>query len=267
MSLRLWLLRALYAMPRIRGRDRLISYISDGLVMKPFRLSDGLSLLLEPAEYVQLEIIINGANEPRTLQLIRKLVQPGDCVIDVGAHIGHHALHAARAARSNGCVYAIDPQPYNADRISRNATINCLDNVVTICAAAGDTDGFVQLPMQSERDRSRLSLRGKGPNDLTLSVEVPIRRLDSLIQSHNMPAPKLIKIDVEGFELEVLRGLGSRIDSCQNIILELLDGTDGDLKQRIVELLQMSGFQLRQIDGAPWKSGEKLIESNLWAAR
>jgi hypothetical protein len=68
-------------------------------------------MYLDPFEYVQLEILIRGAAEPQTLALIRNIVGRGACVIDVGAHIGHHVLEAAAATGSDGRVFAFDPQP------------------------------------------------------------------------------------------------------------------------------------------------------------
>jgi FkbM family methyltransferase len=122
-------------------------------------------MYLEPLEYVQLEILLRGAAEPLTLGLVRSIVEHGSCVIDVGAHVGHHTLEAAIAAGRDGRVFGFDPQPYNADRIGRHAVLNNLENIVTVCAAVGDKDGFVMLPMQSERDRARLSLHEAGPNN------------------------------------------------------------------------------------------------------
>ncbi len=267
MVLRHELLRALYKAPRFRGRDRLIGLVSKSFVEKPTRLRDGLTMLLDPSEWVQQDILVHGATEPGTLRLIAKLVAPGDAVIDVGAHVGHHALVAAKAAGPAGKVIAIDPQPYNADRVARNAQLNGMANVLTIIAAAGDKPGFIKLPIQSDRDRARLSLLEAGPGDTGALVEVPLRRIDEIIESAGLPAVKLIKIDVEGFELEVLLGLAATAAKCANIILEVLDTSMSDRNGKIARFLTDAGFALRTIEGAAWKPGEPLPEQNLWAAR
>jgi FkbM family methyltransferase len=234
---------------------------------RPVRLPDGLLMDLDPSEWIQLEILTRGAAEPVTLQLTRKLVAEGDVVIDVGAHVGHHTLVAARAAGATGSVHAFDPQPYNADRIARNVEHNGLGNVVVVCAAVGAENVFIRIPIQSQRDRARLSLLAPGPNDLNTFVEVPLRRLDSYIDEHRLMAPKLVKIDVEGYELAVLRGLGERLKDCRNVILEVLDDADPERTREAVDLLTANGFSLRDCHGQPWKHGAPLVECNVWAVR
>lgn len=186
MPFRLNIIRKLYALPYFRGRDRLISALTRTFENRPLQLSSGLQMLLDPVEYLQLDIAVRGCAEPMTLNLVTKIVGPGGCVIDVGAHIGQHALEAARASGSKGKVFAFDPQPYNADRIGRHAVINGMANITSVCAAVGDKNGYIGLPMQSEQDRARLSLDEPGPSNLNALVEVPLRRLDTFISDHGI---------------------------------------------------------------------------------
>jgi FkbM family methyltransferase len=224
-------------------------------------------MYLDPAEWAQQEILIYGATEPLTLALIRKLATPAACVVDVGAHVGHHALEAARAVGPTGRVLAFDPQPYNADKIGRHAILNDLTNILTLCAAVGDRDDFVRLPMQSYRDRARLSLHEAGPSNENAFVDVPLRRLDTVLDAESINYVSLLKIDVEGYELEVLLGLGTRINDCGSIILELLETTDADRNRAVVDLLLGNGYTLKDVTGKVWKWGAMLPERNLWAQK
>jgi FkbM family methyltransferase len=258
--------KVLYALPYFRGRDRLISMIAESFVAKPTSLPEGIVMLLDASEWLQLEIVARGAPEPATLDLIRRLVRAGDTVIDVGAHVGYHALVAAQAATSTGRVYAIDAQPYNVDRIARNAAINGFSHLTAVSAAIGRDAGFVRLPLQMERDRARLSLHERGPGDLGVDIEVPLRRLDEFLSSNGIASAKLVKIDVEGYELEVLLGLDDKLRSCQNLVVEVLQESDRARVDRIVRLLHDAGFTLRTINGSKWSPGMALCESNLWAS-
>jgi FkbM family methyltransferase len=78
-------------------------------------------------------------------------------------------------------------------------------------AAAGPVPGFVELPQQATTDKSRLSLAMEMPDALSLKFTVPLVTIADLMDQHKIESVALIKIDVEGFELSVLRGLRDRI--------------------------------------------------------
>lgn len=121
-----------------------------------------------------------------------KLVRPGERVLEVGANIGYTMLLLSRAAGAHGHVTCLEPVPENLHELRLNVEANDLRNVSVLAIAAGDFDG---------RIRMKGGLNGRverAGGDL----EVEIRRIDSL----EGPAPDLIKVDVEGFELSVLRG-------------------------------------------------------------
>lgn len=65
----------------------------------------------------------------------------------------------------------------------------------------------------------------------------------------------------------MLRGLGDKIDSCSNIVLEILDATSEERNQAVVDHLAAAGFVLKDVRGDPWKLGMALVESNVWACR
>lgn len=265
MVVRIALLRFLYSLPRFKGRDRLGGLITRSFAEKPHVVGPGCRMYLDPTEYLQLELLISGSSEPLTLNLISRLASQGKTVVDVGAHVGAHSLCAAQTVGQTGRVYAIDPQPYNVDRVCRNAEASGLANVVAVCAAVGAHDGFIKLKLQNTSDRARLSLRLHNPNDLSVEFEVPIRRLDSIFSANAIDAVDLLKIDVEGYELEVLKGLGNRLLKCANIILEVLDGDTQEEQSLVSNFLKKAGFQLKTVEGVSWNPGEPLPERNLWA--
>ena len=203
--------------------------------------------------------------EPATLKLFERLLSPGDIVFDIGAHVGHHTLAASRMIGETGKVYAFDPQPYNVDRICRNAELNRLRNIVAVCAAAGERDGFLRLPFQSPRDRSRLSLAQDGPNDLPIFFEAPIRRLDTFMSENDVGVSKLMKIDVEGYEFKVIRGVGDRLTAFANIVFEVLEDSNIEDTICLIEWLTEAGFSLHDVEGNLWKPGKPLLERNVWA--
>ena len=249
------------------GRGRLIGLLAKSFAAPRVATADGFLMELDCAEWLQLEILAKGSAEPLTLALLTQLLREGDTYIDVGAHVGHHSLVAARACGNTGRVIAIDPQPYNADRIARNAECNGLSNIATVCAAVGNRDQFVKLHLQNETDRARLSFSLPNPNDLNCVIEVPMRRLDTLLTAYDTARVKLLKVDVEGFELEVLEGLGGCIGDCENVIFELLEATEAYKARALIEYMLTNGFQLSDITGNPWELGQPLPEANVWASK
>ena len=93
-----------------------------------------------------------------------------------------------------------------------------------------------------------------------------VRRLDGLMRENDVLHAKLLKIDAEGHELNVLKGTGDSIELVDNIIVEMWDPVREEY-QDLVQLLCQQGFELRKVDGSPWSAGNDLPEMNLWACR
>lgn len=252
--------------PKYRGRHRLDNALR-GFLRPPVDRVAGFRMELDPLEWNQIDLLSGNLPEARTLKLFQQLLKPGDVCVDVGAHVGLHALVAAQAVGPKGRVLAVDPQAYNADRILTNAELNGLSNILVIVAAAGEADGFVVLKNQKRNDKTRLTLAGDGVSDVATRFEVPILKLDTLAARHKLSRVSVLKIDVEGYERQVLGGAGGFLDITDNVIFESLPGTDPDAAAAIADLLIAKGFELRQIDGSPWAPGQPAIEYNVWAAK
>ena len=261
-DMRTMLLKALARAPRFKGRDRLSSRVSESFAPRPITIEGGLRMILDPYEWIQQAIIIHGYTEPATTKLIQRLLSAGDVFVDVGAHVGHHALVGAKAVGSGGTVVAIDPQPYNAERIGQNALLNNMSQIEVIPAAISDYDGFARFPFQLGRDRARFAIGGS-PNDTSVTFECAVRRLDTVLESRGIQRVRLLKIDVEGFESQVLAGLGARLEVCEHVIFEQLPQDGGSAAQ----LLRDSGFEMMTVQGDPYSTSGLLPEGNIWARR
>lgn len=261
------ILRFLDKVPYFKGRDYLIGKLAKSFCEAPVKLQSGVSMYLDLSEWVQLDIYIKGSTEPITSNRIESILSVGDTMIDVGAHVGFHSISAGRIVGQTGKVIPIDPQPYCAERIAKNACLNNMAQVSIICAAVGQTPGYFQISLQSDRDRSRLSLNASGPCDLGTRIEVPIRTLDEVFETNQLNMVNLVKIDVEGFEPEVLQGFRRNIDKCKNIILEILPDVRPVEVKAMIESLRICGFNILSVDGKRWNYGEFTPENNIWASR
>jgi FkbM family methyltransferase len=225
---------------------------------------------LDLYEWTQLALSSGQFTEPETVALMRKLLQPGDVFLDVGAHVGVMGLVARQLVGSSGRVIAVEPQPYNCERILRNWNLNGFNNLTLHVAAAGAAETVISLPQQSPTDKSRLSLALPMPDATDLNFLVPLVTLGSVITRAAVDRVRLLKIDVEGYELEVLRGLGEAAGRIENIVLEVLDeptqnGSGG--VNEIHDWCTKAEFELLTVTGQPWDGQLPVPEANLWARR
>jgi FkbM family methyltransferase len=222
---------------------------------------------LDPEEWLQIELRALGRLEPRTTALFERILRPGDSCVDIGAHVGYHSLVAARLVGEGGRVFSVDPQPYNCAKILTNAELNGFTNITVVVAAVDEADGFTLLKNQSRQDKARLTLAGPGVNDGATTFVVPKITLRWLLETYKLRTVNLLKIDVEGFELEALKGAGDEMRAIENIVFEVLPGEDADKTSAIERKLRDCGFQMFDVDGAEWRPGHACSENNVWARR
>jgi FkbM family methyltransferase len=155
-------------------------------------------------------------HEYGTERVMRSLLRPGDTFVDVGANVGYYSVLASRIVGSTGTVLAVEPQPAALSMLALNGTGR--ESPITVVAVgASDETGSSQLWVRPEGDKSSLS-----PGGSATPVSVPLDTLDHLCAG--LSRVTLLKIDVEGHELQVLRGARSTISRHRPwICFELLE--------------------------------------------
>src|ERR1700730_18322195 len=119
------LYRRLLRLPEFMGKSRLIGFYRSVFFLTPRpRLIHGLRMELDPLEWTQSDLIKNGSLEPLTSALYGKLLRAGDTYVDVGAHIGFHTLVARHYVGQSGRLIAVEPQPYNCQKLLANWRAN-----------------------------------------------------------------------------------------------------------------------------------------------
>ncbi len=136
-------------------------------------------------------------------RLIDAMVGRGDTVVDVGANIGYNAVYAAMRVGRSGRVVAVEPTPDNLRVLERNLAAAGASNVAVVRAAAGRERGPRALYVRGETSAVNSLFEQSCYARVTEVLEVPVERLDDLVED----APRLVKIDVEGAELDVLEGM------------------------------------------------------------
>jgi len=254
-------------LPDFKGKAKIESLLRRQRAPQVSKIARGLLMELDLEEWLQIDLHRTGLLEPRTSALFERVLQAGDTYVDVGAHVGYHSLLARQLVGPTGHIYAIDPQPYNCGKILTNAELNGFRNLVVVAAAVGENNDFIALQSQSRRDRSRLSLVDSGINDGTLTFIVPKITLAWLLKTCKIDRVDLLKIDVEGYEDEVLRGAGDALRLVRNVILEILPSKDAKTVRAIEKEMHAQGFRMFDVEGAEWSRGRPSIENNVWARR
>jgi FkbM family methyltransferase len=166
----------------------------------------GYLMNLEPqADPYERRIFLDRAYEPATLHLFDRVLRPGDTMVDVGANIGVMALHAALRVGPGGAVIAIEPHPRHHARLRENIALNELSNVLPIRKAMGESPCERTIFDSPNVNIGHASLIDPGDEGEAAGV-VKIERLDRVLAECGVENVRLLKIDVEGFEREVLAG-------------------------------------------------------------
>jgi FkbM family methyltransferase len=163
----------------------------------------GVKLLIDPAKDkgVELALYQTGTYEKGTIQLLGDFLKQGSVFMDIGANIGLMSTIASKIVGEKGRVYAVEANPKTIEVLRHNCAINQCENIEILPIALASEKGSAILYENWNVNRGGASLISQGDEDgITVSKE----RLDDLF-SPDSPV-HLVKIDVEGFELEVLKG-------------------------------------------------------------
>jgi FkbM family methyltransferase len=191
-------------------------------------------------------IVNRSVGERRVNAAILNIIQPGDCVWDVGAHTGEYARQFLEQVGPNGQVVAFEPIPRSAALVGE---LGSEPQLVVVEAALADTDGqtsfVVTGPTSSTSGTSHI---GDSPE----GVKVRVARGDSLLDE-GFRQPDVVKIDVEGFEGDVLNGMPAVLSKVREVVVEvhfaaLTERGIPDDPLRILNLLRDKGFGVRWLD-------------------
>jgi FkbM family methyltransferase len=144
-----------------------------------------------------------GVYEQGKTKLILRLLRPGMTFIDVGANKGDFTLLAAKAVGPAGTVISIEPEPENYAYLRASIELNGYRNIRTFALALSDSNGTAKLRLAPKSGAHTLSPDQKIGNN---TIPIATATLDSLLDRCGIARVDLIKIDVQGWELQVLRG-------------------------------------------------------------
>lgn len=207
---------------------------------------------LDLREIIDASLYFASTFEQDVENLFKKYVHENNTVIDVGANIGYHTLHSAEYVGPGGKVVAIEPNQWAINRLKRNLELNpqIQERVQIIKVALSDRDEL------SQEMSFQASYKLSG-NNAAVSEIVDVRSLDSICADQDLIGINLIKIDVDGFEIKVLKGsLDLLARDHPTLIVEFTPSVFsqlGDEVQSLEQSLQSLGYSFFTVDEDPIK--------------
>ncbi|WP_411964461.1 FkbM family methyltransferase [Haloferax sp. YSMS24] len=185
------------------------------------------------------------------------MIEKSDVVYDIGANTGLYSLFAAQKC-PEGQVISFEPYPPNLNLLKRDIARNKIQNIKVVDVALSDTVGNVEFSQPAEEDvgygsASIESKMSKG------TIKIPTTTGQRLIEDGEIPAPNIVKIDVEGSEPLVIEGLEKALSAprCRAVYCEVhLSGVDrrpsvddfDSSPKEIRERLESYGFTVERVD-------------------
>ena len=200
----------------------------------------GSQITYEPATDIGGALFFTGEFERRELELCRKYVSRRSTVIDIGANIGLHSIYFANLAQE-GCVLALEPNLDTFDLLRRN--VDGKTNIVPLNLAISDSGGVVEFFHAS--DSAYSSLMDTKRTTIAKTAKVPCMTVDDLVAALKIANVDLVKIDVEGFEYDVLKGMTKTISAFHPVIFcEIYKGTGSNqVPDETVSFLLNRGYK------------------------
>jgi FkbM family methyltransferase len=157
------------------------------------------------------------AERPLQSALMSEL-KPGATFFDIGANVGFITILAAKLVGPTGRVIAFEPVPENVAAIRENLALNDITWAEVIDTAVSSEPGTASLIVSDVSAFSRLADISI-PTGARTTIEVVVNSIDAFLRSGEQPAPDLVKIDVEGAELDVIAGMRETLSTHRPVIL------------------------------------------------
>jgi len=171
-----------------------------------YQLDNNIKMYFDPTDPHLLDMIDGKDPEQKVKEIFLENISNGDVVIDIGANIGDYTLIASKKVGSSGKVLAFEPLPETFSILKRNLQLNEVEHCLSFQKAVGEKPGMANLyKSNASGTMGHLDSSLNGQN-LIKKNETEVVTIDEVLSSNHIENVSMMKIDVEGFEHEVLLG-------------------------------------------------------------
>lgn len=164
----------------------------------------------------------SGDNELPFQEALASCLKPDAVFYDIGANVGFFTVIGARLVGPHGTVYAFEPVPENAAYIRLNVRLNRFHNVTVVEKAISSSTGRSRLWLAEYSGGAALTT-ASAPPDARKVIEIDLTSVDDLVFREKWRPPAVVKIDVEGAEIEVLQGMRHTLSKIRPVVLYEID--------------------------------------------
>jgi len=211
---------------------------------------DGIQYELDLSDLVDWYIYF-GFKEPSRM-ILYKLVKDGSIIMDIGANVGDISMHFAQYTGDKGQVHSFEPDPTNFSRITKNLSLNNFKNIQLNNVGLGSQQAHLKMIVRDEHNRGMNQLVKEKVKEGEIGIE--IIKLDDYIAAKGIIHIDLIKIDVEGFDFEVLNGASNTLDTIKpDLFIELDDRClkkQGSSARELVAFLNSKSYLIEHAETA-----------------
>ena len=184
-----------------------------------------------------------GIDEPWIAQLCKSQLRQNSVVYDIGAHIGYTTVLFAHYLKGTGAIHAFEILPSTAKLLQNTVEANHFQNIVIHAVGLGAEEAIQQLSIGPTAMTSIRATQREGQR----AERCEIVALDKYRHKQGLPRPALMKVDIEGAEIQFLQGSLELIDECQPTMI--IEFHSKDLLQQGYSLLTSLGYQLHNEHG------------------
>jgi FkbM family methyltransferase len=208
-------------------------------------------------------LLLFGERELEHKEMLERVLRPGMTVLDIGANIGYYALMELGLIGSAGTLIAVEPSPSNVELLKRNLALNGYQNTEVHQAAISDQSGVKRFFLSEMSNLNTFHNTGSGSLHLSgKTIDVRIATIPEIMAGRK---PDLIRMDVEGHEVEVFRGLIPAIERGEMAPMVIFEthlsryGADHDIEAPLRRLFAL-GYRV-SLAGSSWEQGTAIIEA------
>ena len=233
--------------------SKMVKFVKEKQSQKWYDVGNDVKMYLDITNPYSWDLIDGNEHEDNIKKIFLDNIHEGDTVIDVGANIGEFSLIGSKKIGPKGKMISIDPLNEVTNWLKKNFILNNFSNYEILEKAVGNKPGTMKLYKKSDISEMGILDPDIVENKLVSNTEITVDTIDNIVTSKNIESVAMLKIDVEGFEYEVLCGCKNSFKErkIKKIICEIHSSY---LKKKnlndnmIYSLLEDNGFFIKKLD-------------------